>query len=96
MPEVEDWLKTLGMSGYAQRFAESGIDVRTLPAISRARRKNASVQRRITSRHGGNDAAARVHRTYGRDTADFRIDEGRVVEEQRLGLGPGSRSTENG
>jgi hypothetical protein len=26
----------------------------------------------------------------------FRIDEGRVVEEQRLGLGPGSRSTENG
>jgi hypothetical protein len=34
MPEVEDWLKTLGMSGYAQRFAESGIDVRALRTIT--------------------------------------------------------------
>jgi hypothetical protein len=26
MPEVVDWLKTLGMSEYAERFAESDID----------------------------------------------------------------------
>jgi hypothetical protein len=71
MPEVEDWLKTLGMSGYAQRFAESGIDVRTPASYFPRTAKNASVQGRITSRHGGNDEAARVHRTYGRDTADF-------------------------
>ena len=64
MSEVVDWLKTLGMSEYAQRFAESGIDARTLPAISRARRKNASLQGRITSQYGGNDEAARVYRAY--------------------------------
>ena len=27
MPEVADWLKKLGMSEYAQRFAESDIDI---------------------------------------------------------------------
>src|SRR5262245_27921415 len=35
MPEIADWLKTLGMSEYSARFAENGIDVsviRHLPA----------------------------------------------------------------
>jgi hypothetical protein len=27
MQEVADWLEKLGMSEYAQRFAENGIDV---------------------------------------------------------------------
>ena len=30
MQEIADWLKTLGMSEYAQRFAENGIDVAAL------------------------------------------------------------------
>ena len=30
MPEVGDWLKTLGMSEYAERFAESDIDTSVL------------------------------------------------------------------
>ena len=30
MPEVVDWLKTLGMSEYAERFAESDIDTSLL------------------------------------------------------------------
>ena len=30
MQDIADWLKTLGMSEYAQRFAENGIDVSAL------------------------------------------------------------------
>jgi class 3 adenylate cyclase len=30
MPEIVDWLKTLGMSEYAERFAENGIDISVL------------------------------------------------------------------
>jgi hypothetical protein len=30
MQEIADWLKTLGMSEYEQRFAENGIDVSAL------------------------------------------------------------------
>src|SRR5215470_4400701 len=30
MPEIADWLKTLGMSEYAVQFAENGIDVSVL------------------------------------------------------------------
>src|SRR5215813_8999181 len=30
MPEIADWLKRLGMSEYAKRFAENGIDVSVL------------------------------------------------------------------
>ena len=31
MQQVADWLEKLGMSEYAQRFAENGIDSRDLP-----------------------------------------------------------------
>ena len=34
MPEVVGWLKTLGMSEYAQRFAENGIDYDVLPDLT--------------------------------------------------------------
>jgi class 3 adenylate cyclase len=34
MPEVVDWLKTLGMSEYAERFAENGISVAALPHLT--------------------------------------------------------------
>ena len=30
MPEIGDWLKRLGMSEYAERFAENGIDISVL------------------------------------------------------------------
>src|SRR5262249_35115379 len=30
MPEIGDWLKALGMSEYAARFAENGIDISVL------------------------------------------------------------------
>src|SRR5262245_25900098 len=30
MPEIADWLKTLGMSEYTERFAENGIDISVL------------------------------------------------------------------
>ena len=30
MPEIAEWLKTLGMSEYAERFAENRIDVSVL------------------------------------------------------------------
>jgi hypothetical protein len=34
MPEVVDWLKTLGMSEYAERFAENRIDLSVLPDLT--------------------------------------------------------------
>ena len=34
MPEVADWLSALGMSEYAQRFAENRIDLSVLPELT--------------------------------------------------------------
>src|SRR5580700_9526624 len=34
MQQIADWLKTLGMSEYAQRFAENDIDVAVLPHLT--------------------------------------------------------------
>src|SRR6516165_1316038 len=34
MQQVADWLEKLGMSEYAQRFAENGIDVAALPHLT--------------------------------------------------------------
>jgi len=34
MQEVADWLKKLGMSEYAQRFADNGIDLSVLPDLT--------------------------------------------------------------
>src|SRR5580700_491848 len=34
MPEVADWLSALGMSEYAQRFAENRIDLSVLPDLT--------------------------------------------------------------
>ena len=34
MPEIAEWLKTLGMSEYAERFAENGIDIWVLRHLS--------------------------------------------------------------
>ena len=34
MQQIADWLKTLGMSEYAERFAENGIDVAALPHLT--------------------------------------------------------------
>ena len=34
MQEIADWLEKLGMSEYAQRFAENGIDISALPHLT--------------------------------------------------------------
>jgi class 3 adenylate cyclase len=34
MQQIVDWLKTLGMSEYAERFAENGISIRALPHLT--------------------------------------------------------------
>ena len=34
MQEVADWLEKLGMSEYAQRFAENGIEIEALPHLT--------------------------------------------------------------
>ena len=34
MQQIADWLKTLGMSEYAQRFAENDIDIAVLPHLT--------------------------------------------------------------
>jgi hypothetical protein len=34
MQQVADWLEKLGMSEYAQRFAENGINVAALPHLT--------------------------------------------------------------
>ena len=34
MQQIADWLKTLGMSEYAERFAENGIDFSVLPDLT--------------------------------------------------------------
>ena len=34
MQQIADWLKTLGMSEYAERFAENGINVAALPHLT--------------------------------------------------------------
>ena len=34
MQQIADWLKTLGMSEYAERFAENDIDISVLPHLT--------------------------------------------------------------
>ena len=34
MQQIEDWLEKLGMSEYAQRFAENGIKIEALPHLT--------------------------------------------------------------
>ena len=34
MQQIADWLEKLGMSEYAQRFAENGIEVEALPHLT--------------------------------------------------------------
>ena len=34
MQQIAEWLEKLGMSEYAQRFAENGIDVSVLPDLT--------------------------------------------------------------
>ena len=34
MQQIADWLKKLGMSEYAERFARNGIEIATLPELT--------------------------------------------------------------
>ncbi len=42
MQQIADWLKTLGMSEYAQRFAENDIDIAVLPHLTDQHLKDVS------------------------------------------------------
>jgi hypothetical protein len=39
MQQIADWLEKLGMSEYARRFAENGINLAALPHLNRSRPK---------------------------------------------------------
>ena len=43
MQQIADWLKNLGMSEYAQRFAENDIDASVLPELTDADLKDLGV-----------------------------------------------------
>jgi hypothetical protein len=43
MQEIADWLEKLGMSEYAQRFAENGISAAALPHLADQDRKEIGV-----------------------------------------------------
>ena len=43
MQQIADWLKTLGMSEYAQRFAENDIDIAVLPHLTAQHLKDLGV-----------------------------------------------------
>ena len=41
MQQIADWLKTLGVSEYAERFAENAIDFSVLPDLTDQRSRKA-------------------------------------------------------
>ena len=54
MQQIADWLKTLGMSEYAQRFAENDIDISVLRDLTDQDLKELGVSARASAE----DAAA--------------------------------------
>jgi hypothetical protein len=43
MQQIADWLKNLGMSEYAQRFAENKIDISVLPDLTEQHLKDLGI-----------------------------------------------------
>ena len=89
MLQIADWLEKLGMSEYAQRFAENRIDFSALPDLTDSDLKDLGVvlgdRRKIMraiakldadARGGGADGQAAVH-PLGCDGTEF-TDRGRV------------------
>jgi uncharacterized protein YjiS (DUF1127 family) len=64
MLEIADWLENLGMSEYAQRFAENGIDVAALRHLTEQDLKDIGVllghRRKMLAAIGEITGAARV------------------------------------
>ena len=57
MQAIADWLENLGMSEYAQRFADNGIDVSVLPHLTSCWR--IILRRRASPRRRSNGGVTR-------------------------------------
>ena len=58
MQQIADWLEKLGMSEYAQRFAENGIDVSVLPDLTDQDLKDIGVVARASAEDAARDRRA--------------------------------------
>ena len=58
MQAIADWLEKLGMSEYAQRFAENGIDVSVLRHLTDQDLKDIGVSARASAKNAGGDRGA--------------------------------------
>ena len=56
--EISDWLEKLGMSEYAQRFAENDIDLAVLPHLTDQDLKDIGVLARASAKNAGGDRGA--------------------------------------
>ena len=50
MQEIADWLEKLGMSEYAQRFAENRIDLAVLPDLTDQDKKTSALSLAIAAK----------------------------------------------
>ena len=77
MQDIADWLEKLGMSEYAQRFAENGIDRRRSPPSDRSRpqghRRPARASAENAARPSGSLLAIRRLRTTAATAATRRL-----------------------
>ena len=55
MQEIADWLEKLGMSEYAERFAENGIDTLGPPSLDRSGPQRAGRLARPSAKDAGRD-----------------------------------------
>ena len=58
MQQIADWLEKLGMSEYAQRFAENDIDVSVLRHLTDQDLKEIGVLARASAKDAGGDSRA--------------------------------------
>ena len=89
MQQIADWLKALGMSEYADRFAENHIDLSVLPDLTD---QDLEKLRRPSRRSPENAAGdCRVGRRSGANTHAARAAAGRVgkASRSRRGVSPG-------
>ena len=58
MQQIADWLEKLGMSEYAQRFAENGIDFSVLPDLTDQDLKDIGVLARASAENAARHRAS--------------------------------------
>jgi SAM domain (Sterile alpha motif) len=61
MHQIADWLETLGMSEYTQRFAENDIDTSVLPHLSDQDLKELGIGGKCSRRSASLPARLRQH-----------------------------------